>query len=54
MSKCTFETECKGNGICCLHSKYIRFCNLVCQLIDRNKTREELEIDVKKCDWFEE
>lgn len=53
MSKCFLETECKGNGTCCLHCEHIRFCDGVCMLIDRSKTRKDLESDVKKCDWFE-
>lgn len=30
------------------------FCNHVCCILDKDKTRTELEEQMKKCDWFEE
>lgn len=53
MSKCNFETECKGNGTCCLYCNYRRFCDSLCMLVDMNKPRKELEEDTNDCDWFE-
>lgn len=54
MGKCNLETDCPGAGKCCLECNQLCYCNHVCRILDKDKTRAELEQQMKKCDWFEE
>jgi len=53
MSKCNFETECPGAGGCCLKCTELCFCNSVCTMLDKDKSKIELEEIMEDCDWYE-
>ena len=53
MSKCNFECECPGVGKCCLECDLITVCESVCQILDIDKPRIELEKVMENCDWYE-
>lgn len=54
MSKCNFETECNGAGKCCLECIELCFCDSVCDVLDKNKSKIELVKTMENCDWYEE
>jgi hypothetical protein len=53
MYKCELETDCAGKGTCCFYCLSFSNCKSICELIDINKTKEELKQDIQKCDWSE-
>ena len=53
MSKCNFECECPGAEKCCLDCSVLCFCNSVCSILDKDKTKIELVKTMENCDWYE-
>jgi hypothetical protein len=53
MSKCSFETECKGNGTCCAFCEHGQKCDSKCQMVYMTySSKDKRQQQVRKCDWF--
>lgn len=54
MSKCNFETQCKGNGTCCAFCEHEKSCDTKCQMFYMTYgTQEKRQKSVVRCDWFQ-
>jgi len=53
MSKCNIEIECNGAGKCCLECLELCYCDSVCETLDKNASKIELQKIMENCDRYE-
>lgn len=54
MSKCSFETDCKGSGTCCAYCEHEQQCDTKCAMLFMEySSKDKRQREVRKCDWFE-